>query len=660
MNLPLPTGATPSPTGPSSRQQDQETQLVHSLRLLLGDVGEDVLAPLRSQLQWLELAAGQALMLQGEPGNAMYIVVSGRLCAYVRSDDGQQRRVREMARGQVIGEMSLFTDEPRSASVVAQRDSVLVRLDKPAFQRLLAQGGAVSMALSTALTRQLVHRLQQDAPPAAQARPVTLGLLPVTAGVDVPGFAAQLAQALGALELAGRPARVRVVDAAAADQALQQPGLARSALTDAAASRRIALWLDHVEANVDFVLLLADASPTPWTHRCSSHSDERLLLADATQPPVLHAIETELLKQRDRSPLAGGAPPFTQAAEILVLLHPPTTQVPRGTAAWLARRPLSGHLHLRLAADGVAPRDMARLARMQARQAVGLVLAGGGARGLAHLGVWRALRERGIEADVVGGTSIGAVMGALVASDRPEDHVMAVARRAFGSHPTGDFNLVPLLSLIKGRRLQRVIDQAGLDLAGPDAHIEDLWKPFFCIAANYTHSCEQVLRQGLLTKMIRASLSIPGALPPVMVDGELLCDGGTFNNFPVDVMHGLRGVGRVVGVDLKANKARDYGFDEVPSPGALLRDRLRPRARRRYRLPSLTAYLMNVTILYSSSRQRQARRMTDLYFNPPLERVGMLQWDRFEQIVQQGYEHAQQVLDAPPEAAPEAPARPPP
>ena len=79
---------------------------------------------------------------------------------------------------------------------------------------------------------------------------------------------------------------------------------------------------------------------------------------------------------------------------------------------------------------------------------------------------------------------------------------------------------------------------------------------------------------------------------------------------------------------------------------SLLRDRLRGRGQRRFRLPSLAAYLMNVTILYSVSRQRAARRRTDLYFNPPLDRVGMLQWERFEQIVAQGHHHALEVLDA--------------
>jgi len=104
----------------------------------------------------------------------------------------------------------------------------------------------------------------------------------------------------------------------------------------------------------------------------------------------------------------------------------------------------------------------------------------------------------------------------------------------------------------------------------------------------------------------------------------------------------------VIGVDLSFgfSKPRRIAHTEMPGTWALLRDRLRPRAQRRYRLPSLAAYLMNVTVLYSVSRQRQSRKLTDVYMNPPLDRVGMLQWNRFEQIVQQGYAHACEVLDA--------------
>lgn len=596
--------------------------LVRHLTALLGEIDADTMALLRQQLEWVELGAGQTLMSQGEPGDAMYLSLSGRLRAYVRDEDGSERMVREMARGQVIGEMSLYTDAPRSATVVAIRDTMLARLDKARFGELLARSAPVSIAL----TRQIIQRLLSVQARSELARPVTMSLLPITAGVQLNDVAARLSEQLQ------RIGSACVVDADHLDQALGEPGLARSTAQDPLANRRIAAYLDALEAGHDFVLLAADETPSAWTERCSRRGDELLLLADATQPPAVHEIEQRFLQQR------GGR---SEAAEILVLLHPADLHCPRGTQAWLARRPVTDHIHIRPTLE----RDMARLARLQSRTATGLVLAGGGARGCAHLGVVRALRERGVEIDHVGGTSIGAVMAALVASDQSPEAMTTVARRAFSVNPTGDFNLVPLLSLIAGKRLRNVVKGAVEELLGFDADVEDLWINTYCVASNYSQASEFVIQRGNLSKAVLASIAIPGALPPVIHDGDLLCDGGTFNNFPVDVMRRQRAIGRVIGVDLSFRKPRRIDHDEVPGTWALLRDRLRPRAKRRYKFPSLMAYLMNVTILYSTSRQRSARKLTDIYFNPPLERVGMLQWEKFDSIVQQGYEHGLAVLD---------------
>jgi NTE family protein len=235
-------------------------------------------------------------------------------------------------------------------------------------------------------------------------------------------------------------------------------------------------------------------------------------------------------------------------------------------------------------------------------------------------------------------------MAALVAADQPIERSIAVARKAFGANPTGDFNWLPLISLIKGRRVRKAIDSSLRELVGEPIAVEDLWKTFFCVATNYSQASEHRIDRGDLAQALLASMAIPGALPPVVRDGDLLCDGGTFNNFPVDLMREVRGVGQVLGVDLGARQARRLDFDEVPGSWALLRDRFRPRHKRRYRLPSLTSYLLNVTILYSMSRADEARRQTDVYFCPPLYKVGLLQWSRFDQIVRQGREHAIEVL----------------
>ncbi len=595
--------------------------LSQHITALIGAPQPATLAFLREHLRWVDLGAGQTLMAQDEPGDAAYLLVSGRLRAYVRDDAGVNRLVREMSRGEVIGEMSMYTGRPRSATVVAVRDSVLVRLDRAQFAALLA----TSPEISITFTSQIIRRLQTQHQRRPVAAPVTLALLPISTGVDLADFSSKLAAQLAKF------GRVCSINAAAMDQRLGVPGAASR--DDSEVDRRIALLLDDLEAQHDFVLLLADDAATAWTRRCIRHGDELLLLADATQQPVVHAIEQRCLTAQA---IPG------EAAEILVLLQPADAAAPRGTRAWLARRPVTDHVHVRQSRDA----DMARLARLLSRNAVGLVLGGGGARGFAHLGVWRALKARGIEIDCVGGTSIGAVMAAVIAADVPIERAISVARAAFKRNPTGDFNLLPLVSLIKGRRARHAVESAVYELIGTGAGIEDLWKNYFCVASNYSQAREQRLDQGDLAQALRASIAIPGALPPVVRDGDLLCDGGTFNNFPVDLMRQMRGVGRVIGVDLGMRSARRIEFDEVPGSWALLRDRLRPRSQRRYRLPSLTSYLMNITILYSISRQSEARALADLYFNPPLFKVGLLQWNRFEDILRQGERHATEVLDA--------------
>ena len=600
----------------SSFSSTHSAFLMECLRGLLGDVQEAELQAWRSRLDELHLSAGQVLITEGDPGDDMYLLLSGRL----RVSRGETRQVvGEMTRGEFIGEMSMFTDQPRSATVVAVRDSVLARLAKRDFPYLLESSSKVSISI----TRRIIERLDARGRASQQAKPVTVALMPICERGDFRGFALSLQRHLSFF------GRTCIVDRAGVIAAGHGSAVQSQLLEPLSGQQDLSL--DDIEASHDFVLLLADPQPTEWTQRCARQSDETLLLADATCPPALHANETHPGTRMN----AG-----TGAAEVLVLMHPAQSEMPRGTAGWLERRPVADHLHIRPALD----RDMARLARVVSRNAVGLVLSGGGARGMSHLGVWRALVEQGIDVDYVGGTSIGSIMTALVASDRPLPMLQDVAREALGANPTGDFNPLPVLSLVKGQRVRRVIKRVVERLLGPQADIEDLWKNAFCVATNFSTASEDVARRGPLERAILASIAIPGALPPVLRDGHLLCDGGTLNNFPVDVMRRLRGVRRVIGVDLGGTERLTVDLDEVPSPWQLFLDRLRPAARRRYALPTFMGYLINALLLHSMSRQRLAAHGVDLYFKPALGKVGLLEWKKAADIEARGYESAREVL----------------
>lgn len=592
------------------------------LRDFLQGADDEALAALQRELEWQELPAGGVLMRQGEPGDAMVVVVSGRLRVSIADADGRERVVRELGRGEVVGEMALITGEPRSATLVAMRDSVLARLAAPAFAALVQHHPAVSLAL----TRRIITRLQTEGRHTRPDRPAAVALLPLGGRADA-AAAAALARALAAAlgPWLPAPGRVAVVDAAA-----MTARLGHAPTDDAESMRRAAVVLDQIESTHELVLLLADAAPTAWTRCCARQGDEVLLLAHADDEPT---------------PGDGGdatTPLRPEPSTVLLLLHPAGRRSPTGTARWLARRTLRAHVHLR---EGHAA-DTERLARLVARRGTGLVLSGGGARGAAHAGVYRALLAHGVPVDAIGGTSMGAVFGALMGFDTTGDEVVDTFARHFADNPTGDVNLLPLLSLIQGGRLRGMMERTEQHFGGASGlAIEDLWKPYFCIAANVTRAAEQVLDTGPLIPAVMASCAVPGAMPPVLRDGELLCDGGIFNNLPTDVMRSRWGIGRVIAVDLDPDRPQRLALAALPTPGQLLLDRLRPRARRRYHLPSLPSYLMNVTALQGTARQRAATALADLVIRPELPRIGMLQWSRYAMAVQGGHEAACRALD---------------
>jgi NTE family protein len=272
--------------------------------------------------------------------------------------------------------------------------------------------------------------------------------------------------------------------------------------------------------------------------------------------------------------------------------------------------------------------------------AIGLVLAGGGARGIAHIGVFRALEEAGISIDSIGGTSIGSVMASCVARDWGWEQTLEENRRVFASNPTSDFNLFPFVSLLAGRKVDRIFGGSF-----GDHLIEELWLPFFCVSANYSQACEMVHTRGNLKRAILASMAIPGVFPPIISGNDLLVDGAMLNNMPVDVM-ARTGVSNIIAVDLRPDDKQriELGFDQVPGTWQLLLDRLKPHARRRYPLPSMLTTLVTATTLNSQLKMSQVCADVDLLFNPPVQRFGLLEWKSYELIIEEGYRHAQEVI----------------
>jgi NTE family protein len=591
-----------------------------------------MLTLLEPMLDWVEVSGGEILLRQHDTGDFLYFVISGRLQAVVTDDRGQSQVIGEIIRGETVGEMAIFSGEPRSATIIALRDSVLVKLSKHAFEQVIAAYPAVSMNVTKLIISRL--RTSQEGRKVSK-RPVNICLLALhEQSSQSINEAARFAKELH--PLLQQKGNVCVVSSESVDAYFGQPMLAQVDKSTPDAYRELTQWLDDQESQHEFMLYVTDPllpghELSEWTRRCLRQGDEILLLAQADRAPDLTPIEVSYLSNT----LQTGAP------HSLILLHPIHTPHPQHTSQWLALRPqVKNHYHLR---KGLA-RDMARLGRILSGTAVGFVLAGGGAKGFAHIGVLRALQEFGIPVDMVGGTSVGGLVAAAFSFDESVDIVTRHLRKAALYNPTKDYNLLPFISLIRGRRIEQMLKICIQDFTGqPDTGIEDSWLTFFTLSSNYTQAREEIHTRGSLLKYLRATSAIPGVFPPIIEGDDLLVDGGTFNNFPADVMSRSK-AGKVIGVDLNIDKPRKLNMEQVPGPSALLRDRFRPKSLKKYRLPSLVSIMLNSTLLYSSARRNENIRFTDLYFNPDVSRFGMMSWAAYDQIVAKGYEHAREVL----------------
>ena len=587
---------------------------------MLGDLDESTFEKIRPHLTWesVELAGGELLVREGDPSDALYLLLSGRLQASVTGPTGVQEVVGEIGRGESVGEMGVFTGKPRRATITALRDSLLARVELGAVQAMLEK----VPALAINLTRVIIDRLQRHNLSQKPLRNVTnIAVVSVSGGLAPGDLLERLLPTL-----AGQGQTAICLTSESIDAAAGRTGAAQATEEEPEAHYWLVNYLDEMEGRYALVFYEADRAPTEWTRRCLRQADEILLLATASASPELCEVEQACF---------GGA--MRRVRQTMVLLHSGAGEWAEGTLGFLARRPdVQRHYHLRAGND----KDMARLARFLSGQAVGLVLAGGGARGLAHIGIFRALEEAGVAIDFFGGTSIGSVLAACMARGWDWQRVYEENKRAFLSNPTSDFNLLPLVSLLAGRKLDRILSASFCKRS-----IEEMWLPFFCVSSNYTRACEQVHSKGEVKRALLASMAIPGVFPPIVSGNDLLVDGGVFNNMPVDVM-ARTGVRTILAVDLRPDnkERRELNFSEVPRPLVLLADRFRPLARRRYQIPSMLTTLMAANTLNSEQKMSQVVVDVDLLFNPDVRSFGLLEWKSYDLLVEQGYRHAQEIL----------------
>jgi NTE family protein len=557
---------------------------------LLRDLDPQQLRDISAEIEWFSLPGGAKLFEAGQVADGLYAVVNGALGVYASRSDGGAHYVGQIVGGETVGEVEVISGQPRGSTVIALRDTEVARLPLPAFEWLV-QKNPQSMRQIARIMAQRLEALQ-DTAPQARAMPRTFAIVPHGAEVDALEFASQLLKCL------------------------RKVGRAELVVSDRA-SEQTSHWFHRLERANDFVVYVTDARPSNWSKLCLRQADALLLLA---------RLDAEVGLWPALAGSEQNAPP-PQATELVLLQH----GAEASCGIWLKQQPCRRHHLVR------TPADVAHVARLLTGRGIGLVLSGGGARGFAHIGVLRALREAGVAVDSIGGTSIGAIIGAGWAAGWDYPELVQRMRRSFvDSNPINDYTL-PLVSLVAGRKVGRLLRQ---EFGAAD--IENLPLPFYCVSANLTSGQMAIHRRGPLWLWLRASVAIPGVLPPVCRQQQVYVDGAAINNLPVAVMHEALD-GTIIGVDVGSDRgfATDVEMTEVPPPWnvpAWIRNR---RSRINIMQIMWRAGMINSTATNAGQRER-----ADLLLRPPLAGIDMLDWRAFERVIELGYRHAAETLES--------------
>ncbi|KAI9660101.1 MAG: phosphatidylcholine and lysophosphatidylcholine phospholipase [Bathelium mastoideum] len=635
-------------------------------------------------LEWVQVSAGQAIYHQDDESDAIYIVLNGRLRAIQEGPNETVKVTGEYGQGDSVGELEVLTETARSSTLHAIRDTEMARLPRTLFNSLAMEHPGITMKISKIIASKMRKLVEDPLRDVGRERTAavqtikasstvnlrTVAIIPVTAGVPVVEFGSRL---LNALTQIGIPNGITSLNQAAILNHLGRHAFSRMG------KLKLSQYLADLEDKYGLVLYVTDTPvKSPWTQTCISQADCILLVGLAEGSPSIGEYERFLLTTK------------TTARKELVLLHA-ERYCPSGlTRRWLRNRVwINGsHHHIQMpyrstpepvhpperqfgsalkkrvqtiqaeiqkytsrklrqtplySAESPFKGDFHRLARRLCGKSVGLVLGGGGARGIAHVGILRALEEAGIPIDIVGGTSIGAFIGALYAWDA--DVVPMYGRAKKFSGRMGSFWRLaldityPSVSYTTGHEFNR-----GLFKTLGNAQIEDFWLEFYCNTTNISKSRCEIHTSGYVWRYVRASMTLAGLLPPLCDEGNMLLDGGYVDNLTVQHMKSL-GADVIFAVDVGAlddNTPQTYGdslsgfwatlnrwnpFSSHPNPPTL------------QEIQGRLAYVSSVDALERAKTTPGCR-----YMRPPVDPYGTLAFDKFEEIDQVGYQYGKQYL----------------
>ena len=563
--------------------------------------------------------AGKQLLKQGDFTETVTALEHGRFIVCIPAQSGEILTF-EIGRGEIVGLATALGGEPYRGDLYALRDSTVISIPHEAILACLSTDPQLIKDYSLWTIEQVQYLIGQTS---RQNRPQAFALLPV--GND--SQALETAEAfMRALQETTGPGHL--IDSRRVQESL---GCDPSKENEFERVRpKLTAWLEEKEAEGHFLLFVCDPTETIWTRWCLCQTDRIVVAVGAKDTSQIQLIDQMFTGRKVAE---------TELLVDLLLIQDKNIELPRGSSAWTKLKCRRRHHQVRQ--GNLA--DFKRATRRISDRAVGLVLGGGGARGLAHIGVLQALEDAGVPVDVIGGTSMGSVMAAAYARGWAPSKILEFASETFSkNNAVTDLDL-PMISILAGRKLNRRMQEFFEEI-----DITDLWRSFFCISASLSEGEMVVHDKGLLWERVRASCSLPGIYPPVWVDGQLLVDGGVMNNVPIDVMDRRCTGGTVIAVNVGGGGASGLASSNYwnYSGWGHLRHRLTSKSEKKH-VTNIIDILLWTTTLSSKRHLQQivASGLVDLYLTPPVQGFDLLGFDAFEKLYEIGYEYTRERLE---------------
>lgn len=566
---------------------------------------KSILIDLLPQFEKIEINAGQTLFKQGEASEYLYVLISGELISLLTKPSGKTIIIGTIAPVQTIGELGALSGEPRSLSTEAVTDSALLKLPSVVFRKLCDEYPAILASISKIIIQRSLEIMELVAQEkSAYNVSIVLPLLK-----EKVQFKEQLQQ-----HLHGAPIDFFICKENHAAEIKKAINVSETK------NRHIIIFME--EWNEDIYKY------------CLEKINHFYVVLDSTETFHPTPFTNQLFNDFKRLP--------TVRLE-LVLLHPAHTKQPSNTKHWLKIANFSLHHHIRKTNND----DFQRLIRFMQGTAFTLVLGGGGARGLTHVGVIKAILNRKLSIDAIGGTSIGANVAAAYAHTlnykKMVETVNTLKIAALESLSIKQLTW-PIISLYSSNPATKALIDAF-----NNQRIEDLWIPYFAVSSNLTDKFENVHREGFLWEAGRSSAALPGIFPPIVSNGKLLFDGGLLNNLPVDTMRDLIGPSHTIMASSLAHRQKEnehYQFPPVLSRKEAIMWRL-GLSKQKYSYPYFLETFVDALLLGSSAHEEKNCSAADLLVKPNLQGFKLLSIDvvKENELIQIGCEEANRAID---------------